>query len=59
MGEITDEDYDQTLNQVIDKKWAETKDKNLLSKRAKVAKYAIGKGFEQSLIWDILRNKTE
>ena len=58
LNEISDEDYDKTLNQIIAKKWAETTDKNLLSKRAKVAKYAIGKGFEQHFIWDILRNKT-
>lgn len=58
LNEISDEDYDKTLNQIIAKKWAETTDKNLLSKRAKVAKYAIGKGFEQHVIWDILRNKT-
>ncbi len=58
LKEISDEDYDKTLNHIIDKKWDEITDKNLLSKRAKVAKYTIGKGFEQHLIWDILRNKT-
>ncbi len=59
LNEISDQDYLHTLNEQIDKKWAETKDKNLLSKRAKVAKYVIGKGFEQDLIWNILRNKSD
>ena len=59
LNEISDQDYLHTLNEQIDKKWAETKDKNLLSKRAKVARYVIGKGFEQDLIWNILRNKSD
>lgn len=59
LNEISDQDYWQTLNEQIDKKWAETKDKNLLSKRAKVAKYIVGKGFEQDLIWNVLRNKSD
>jgi len=59
LDEISDQDYLHTLNEQIDKKWAETKDKNLLSKRAKVARYVIGKGFEQDLIWNILRNKSD
>ena len=59
LNEISDQDYWQTLNEQIDKKWAETTDKNVLSKRAKVARYAAGKGFEQDLIWDILRNKID
>ena len=59
LNEISDQDYLHTLNEQIDKKWAETKDKNLLSKRAKVARYVIGKGFEQDLIWNILRYKSD
>lgn len=59
LNEISDDDYLQTLKDQIDKKWAETKDKNLLSKRAKVARYVIGKGFEQDLIWNILRSKND
>lgn len=59
LNEISDQDYLHTLNEQIDKKWAETKDKNLLSKRAKVARYVNGKGFEQDLIWNILRNKSD
>lgn len=59
LNEIGDQDYWHTLNEQIDKKWVETKDKNLLSKRAKVARYVAGKGFEQDLIWNILRHKSD
>ncbi len=57
LDEISNDDYLQTLNDQIDKKWEETKDKNLMSKRAKVARYAISKGFEQDLVWNMLRSK--
>jgi regulatory protein len=59
LNEISDDDYLQTLNDQINKKWAETKDKNLLSKRAKSARYVASKGFEQDLIWNILRHKND
>jgi regulatory protein len=59
LNEINDQDYLHTLNEQIDKKWSETTDKNVLSKRAKVARYIAGKGFEQDLIWNILRNKID
>jgi regulatory protein len=59
LNEISDNDYLQTLNEQIEKKWAETRNINLLSKRAKVARYVIGKGFEQDLVWNILRSKND
>ncbi len=59
LNEINDQDYLHTLNEQIDKKWSETTDKNVLSKRAKVARYIAGKGFEQDLIWNILRSKID
>ncbi len=59
LNEISDQDYLHTLNEQIDKKWSETTDKNVLSKRAKVARYIAGKGFEQDLIWNILRSKID
>lgn len=55
--EIDDEVYLQTLQDELEKKWHQTKDTNLLSKRAKVARYLISRGFEQELIWDELKNK--
>lgn len=54
LAEINEADYTDTLQELLDKKWNATKDSNLLSKRAKVARYAIAKGFEQQLVWELL-----
>lgn len=55
LQEIDEEVYLATLQDEIDKKWQQTKDANVLSKRAKVARYLIGRGFEQELIWNELK----
>lgn len=57
LSEIDDDAYFTTLQNELDKKWNQTKDANLLSKRAKVARYLLGRGFEQDLIWSLLKNK--
>ncbi len=55
LTQFDEEEYLGTLSVLIEKKWAETKDTNTYQKKSKVAKYAIGKGFEQELVWDILK----
>lgn len=55
MAEIDNDVYLETLKELAQKKWHETNDRNILSKRAKVARYVIGKGFEQDLTWGVLR----
>lgn len=55
MQEINEDAYLQTLKTLIEKKAKETKDKNSLVKNAKIARYAASRGFEQDLIWDIVR----
>lgn len=59
MQEISDKDYRDTLHRLASQKWKETKDTNPLSKRNKVARYLAGKGFEQDLTWEVLREITE
>lgn len=54
LREINEEEYLKTLDELLEKKWAEIKENNLLTKRAKVARYAISKGFEQQLVWEQL-----
>ena len=54
LQEIDESDYLQTLQNLLDKKWAETKAPNVLNKRAKVARYVVSKGFEQQLVWEVL-----
>ena len=55
LNQFDEEEYRKTLFTLIEKKWAETKDTNIYQKKNKVARYAISKGFEQELVWDVLK----
>ena len=57
LREIDDRDYLQSLKQVIQKKWKQTAEANLFRKRDKVARFAIGKGYEPELVWGFLQEK--
>lgn len=57
LSEIDDDAYMKMLEEELIQKWNKTKDANILSKRAKVARYLLSRGFEQDLIWDMLKNK--
>lgn len=59
MKEIDDDAYSKTLKHLVEKKQSETKDKNPLVKNAKVVRYIASRGFEQELIWDILKEVNE
>lgn len=59
MEEIEEEDYLKTLKEVLIKKQALTKTPSDPFKRqAKIAQYAIQRGFEPSLVWEILKSAT-
>lgn len=47
--------YDQTLREIIGKKQARVREPNAFRKRAKVAQYAIRRGYEPDLVWRIVR----
>lgn len=53
-SELPDDDYAATLQEVIDKRSRMVKDKNPFRRRQKIALYVIEKGFESTLVWDIL-----
>ncbi len=55
MQEIPDNDYTHTLEQLIVKKSKDVKDKKAEVRNHKIAQYAISRGFESDLVWDILR----
>ncbi|MCZ2140160.1 MAG: RecX family transcriptional regulator [Bacteroidia bacterium] len=57
LNEIEPTDYIHTLQNELDKKFSQTKENNILSKRAKVARYLVGKGFEPEIIWQLLKEK--
>ncbi|MFB0908486.1 MAG: regulatory protein [Spirosomataceae bacterium] len=58
MNEINDEDYYETLQTLIEKKKHDyRKEENEYKLNQKVAQFAVGKGYESSLIWEILREE--
>ena len=59
LSEIDQRDYNKTLATLIKKKFGQTTEANLFRKRDKVARYAIGKGYEPELVWEVLKGMTE
>ncbi|MCH2042604.1 MAG: RecX family transcriptional regulator [Saprospiraceae bacterium] len=55
-NEITDEAYQAALYEVIEKKDKLIAAKNLWELKQKLAKYAINRGFESWLVWEVLEN---
>ena len=54
MKEINDEDYRETLKNLLKKKKKELFAKKTSILKQKLAKYVIGKGFESELVWAII-----
>lgn len=52
MAEIEETDYLKTLDKLLKKKKKLLKEPNIFKQKAKLAKYAIGKGFESNLVWE-------
>lgn len=57
MTEIDENEYFQVLCEIILKKKKSIKGKNLFETNYKLAKYAMGKGFESELIWKVLNEE--
>lgn len=57
LSEIEEEDYQQALEEIIQKKWDSKPVKDVFQHKAKVAKYVIQRGFESYLVWEILKRK--
>jgi len=55
MQEIDDKDYLKTIKDLINKKSKEIKGGKEMVRKYKIAKYIASRGFEQDLIWDILK----
>ena len=56
LSEIDDEEYLQTLERLTERKIPEyMKDKNLFTRRAKLQRYLIQKGYEQELIAEMIK----
>lgn len=57
MEEIPEKQYLATLEQLISKKSKELKEKKTEIRNYKIAQYAISRGFEGDLVWDVLRGE--
>jgi regulatory protein len=55
MQEITEEEYIRTLKQIITKKLKEIKGGKIQMRNYKAAQYALSRGYESELIWDIIK----
>jgi regulatory protein len=56
LKEIDSSDYSKTLKSLIKKKSAEIIEENLFKKRDRVARFAIGKGYEPEMVWEYVRD---
>lgn len=54
MREIEPDDYRQTLANLLDKKRRSLKDDNPLIVKQKLARFALSKGYEPELVWQLL-----
>ncbi len=57
MEEINDKDYFKALKQLIEKKSKEIKGGKSHVRNYKIAQYIASRGFEQDLIWDIIKEE--
>ena len=57
--EIDNSDYIKSLQQIIQKKSKEIKEKNAYKKANKIALYCISRGYESEMVWDMIKEKNE
>lgn len=55
MEEIEEEDYQNTLQHLIEKKATQMEDPFSFKNKAKIANYLIRRGFESKLVWETLK----
>ncbi len=55
LTEIDGDDYHSTLNKIAYKKWAEVKkDRSLQSRKSKLYRYLVQKGYERDMVMDVI-----
>lgn len=59
LGTIKPADYKAMLTELLDKKRRAVKDDNPLVVKQKLARYALSKGYESGLIWEVLGGEDE
>jgi regulatory protein len=53
---IDERDYEKELKKIITEKARKTVEKNPLKRKSKIAQYAISRGFEAELVWELLND---
>jgi regulatory protein len=56
LGEIDNREYIKALKDTIVKKAGEIREKNKLKKLSRMASFAISKGYESELVWEIIKD---
>lgn len=59
MNEIDSADYRKKLELLISKKTASLKGEHPITLKQKVARFALGKGYESDLVWEIINSMNE
>ena len=59
LEEVDDKEYLKFLKDIIGKKAKEYKAQNKFTKMKKIASYAISRGYESELVWDIIKESFE
>ena len=57
LDKIDNEDYNESLNKILQKKTKELKESDHFILKNKLAKYAISKGYESEIVWKILKEE--
>lgn len=57
LQEIDGDQYEETLNKVIEERARKTHDKNPLKRNYKIAQYLISRGYEPDLVWSALKTE--
>lgn len=57
LEEIDESDYRQKLREILEKKWSTMRSPGSLDFKQRLAHYAIQKGFEFSLVWELINEK--
>ncbi len=59
LKEIDEDDYIQTLDNIIYKKSGALKVKNTIAKKMKLATYGMSRGYEQDLVWSAVNRMVD
>jgi regulatory protein len=57
LKEIDSSDYSKTLKSLINKKASLTAESNPFKKKNLIARYAIGKGYEAEIVWEMVKEE--